>query len=144
VIEAEGPAIPIGALPITMISLVTRWTDGRWQTPTPALGEHETDPVICPTGAHALAVFQATPPTTVDQNFQWPYLASTAELGCLLAGSRMDPITGKSTGPIALLLYRGGVLVAANAEAQRAFPTLPVASAHERALANAVAPMQLG
>jgi hypothetical protein len=140
VIEADGPAIPIGALPITMISLMTRWTDEGWQTPTPALGENETDPVICPTGAHALAVFQATPPTTVDQNFQWPYIASTAELGCLLAGSRMDPITGKSTGPIALLLYRAGVLVAANAEAHRGFPTLPVASAHERALANAVAP----
>jgi hypothetical protein len=144
VIEADGPAIPIGALPITMISLLARWTDGGWRTPTPALGENETDPVICPTGAHALAVFQATPPTTVDQNFQWPYLASTAELGCLLAGSRMDPITGKPTGPIALALYRAGVLVAANAEAQRDFPTLPVASPHERALASAVAPSQLG
>ena len=128
VIEADGPAIPIGALPITMISLVTRWTGGGWQTPTPALGEHETDPVICPTGAHALAVFQATPPTTVDQNFQWPYIASTAELGCLLVGSRIDPITGKPSGPVALALYRAGVLVAANAEARRDFPTLAVAS----------------
>ena len=82
---------------------MTRWTDGGWQTPTPALGENETDPVICPTGAHALAVFQATPAqATVDQNFQWPYVASTAELGCLLAGSMMDPITGKPSGPIAL------------------------------------------
>jgi hypothetical protein len=128
-----------------MISLMTRWTDGGWQTPTPALGENETDPVICPTGAHALAVFQATPAqATVDQNFQWPYVASTAELGCLLAGSMMDPITGKPSGPIALALYRAGVLVAANAEAHRDFPTLPMASAHERALANAVAPTQLG
>jgi hypothetical protein len=144
VIEADGPAIPIGALPITLISLSTRWTDGGWQTPTPIFDAPETDPVICPTGAHALDVFRATPaPTTVDQNFQWPYIASTAELGCLLAGSRMDPITGKSTGPIALLLYRAGVLVAANAEARRDFPTLPLASAHERSLAQAVAPTSL-
>ncbi|HEY7092122.1 MAG TPA: hypothetical protein VH393_03025 [Ktedonobacterales bacterium] len=145
VVQADGPAIPTGALPITLISLSTWWTDEAWQTPTLIFDAPETDPVICPTGAHALDVFQATPaPTTVDQNFQWPYIASTAELGCLFAGSETDTDTGKPTGPIALVFYRAGALVAANAAAQHDFPTLPHASAHERALANAVAPTQLG
>jgi hypothetical protein len=145
VVQADGLAIPTGALPTTLISLSTRWTGGEWQTPTPIFDAPETDPVICPTGAHALDVFQATPaPATVDQKLQWPYIASTAELGCLFAGSETDQDTGKPTGPIALVLYRAGALVAANAAAQHDFPTLPHASAHERALANAVAPTQLG
>ncbi|HEY7022517.1 MAG TPA: hypothetical protein VH349_15475 [Ktedonobacterales bacterium] len=144
VVQADGPAIPTGALPITLISLSTRWTGGEWQTPTPVFDAPETDPVICPTGVHALDVFQATPAlATLDQNFQWPYIASTAELGCLIVGSETDTDTGKPTGPIALVLYRAGALVAANAAAQHDFPTLPHASAHERALANAVAPTSL-
>jgi hypothetical protein len=44
---------------------------------------------------------------------------------------------------MALVLYRAGALIAANAEAHRAFPTLPLASTHERALAQAVAPTNL-
>jgi hypothetical protein len=144
VIQADGPSVPLGELSTSVISLSTRWTDGGWQMPTPVFDAPETDPVICPTGSHALDVFQATPaPTTVDRNFQWPYRVSTAELGCLFAGSETDQDTGKPTGPIALVLYRAGALVAANAAAQHDFPTLPHASAHERALANAVAPTSL-
>src|SRR5262249_58335915 len=55
--------------------------------------------------------------------------------GCLItlqnnsASSTPTPVT-------ALLLYRFGVLLAANAVAQLLFPSLTVASAHERALAQ--------
>ena len=76
-------------------------------------------------------------------NVQWPYAASTAELGCLFAGSEMDPNTGKPIGPISLVFYRAGALVAVNEQAHQILPKLPVASAHERALANAVAPTSL-
>ncbi len=41
---------------------------------------------------------------------------------------------------MALVLYRAGVLLAVNDQAHTWFPTLPLASAHERALAQAVAP----
>jgi len=82
-----------------------------------------------------------------DGRAQWPYKASTPELGCLLVGSETsetDPNTGKPSGPVALVLYRAGVLLAVNDLARKWYPMLPQASAHERALASAVAPTQLG
>jgi hypothetical protein len=141
---AEGPATVIGAQPTVMVSLMTRWQDGAWQAPALVAQGRQTDPVICPTAEQTFAVFRGTPEaTTVDERFQASFTASTAELGCLLAGSETDPSTGTPIGPISLVLYRAGSLVAANAEAHRAFPTLPLASAHERALAQAVAPTSL-
>jgi hypothetical protein len=69
---------------------------------------------------------------------------ATAELGCLYAGSKVDSVSGSPTGPIALVLYRAGALIAVNAQAHQIFPTVPVASDHERLLATAVAPAHLG
>jgi hypothetical protein len=145
---AAGPATPIGAEPTTMVSLLTRWQDGAWQTPTFVVEAQQTDPVICPTAEQSISALMATPtptpaPTTADQRFQGRFVASTSELGCLLAGSEADLSTGAPTGPMALVLYRAGALIAANAEAHRDFPTLPLASTHERALAQAVAPSSL-
>jgi hypothetical protein len=140
VVLSDGPALPLGAVPFTEIPLQVGWNSGFWQTPTAVLGVSETDPVICPTGAHALRVAQA--PRAAPQ-YQWPLAASTAELGCLLAGSEMDPHTAKPTGPLALVLYRAGALLAVNAQAHQILPGLPLASAHERALALAAAPADL-
>jgi hypothetical protein len=139
----EGPAMPIGASPTAVVFLVTRWQDGTWQLPTPVVEARQTDPVICPTALHTLGYLVTTAPNEVIGRFQERFAASTAELGCLLAGSVIDPGTGNPTGPIGWLLYRAGALVAANAEAHRVFPTLPLASAHERSLAQAVAPASL-
>ena len=44
---------------------------------------------------------------------------------------------------MALVLYRAGALITINAQARQIFPQLPMASAHERALALAVAPASL-
>lgn len=145
VLQDNGPASALGTSPTSVISLFTRWQGGAWQTPTlEADDAQEIVPVICPTGAHALDVLRAMPgQTTVDQTFTIPYAAPTTELGCVLAGSHTDPTTGKSTGPMALVFYRAGVLVAVNDEAQRAFPTLPLATAHEQTLAQAAAPSSL-
>jgi hypothetical protein len=140
VITADGPALPGGAIPFTFIALHVGWNDSAWQTPTAEVSDPDVDPVICPTGEHALAVAQ-TP--VFGSNFSWAFSASTAELGCAFAGSERDTMTGKPNGRIALALYRAGALIAANAEAHTRFATLPVASAHERALANAVAPTSL-
>jgi hypothetical protein len=144
VLMDEGPATLIGASPHTLFSLVTRWQDGTWQAPAPIVEKGQTDPVICPTAQQSFERFLDTAaPGNVDTNLQMRFAASTADLGCLLAGSATDPSTGNPTGPIAWILYRAGALVAANAEAHRAFQTLPQASAHERALAQAVAPKSL-
>jgi hypothetical protein len=140
VVTVDGPALPPGAVPYDVILLYIGWHDGAWQTPTAVWSASETDPVICPTGAHLLSVTQDL---IAAPQYQWPIAASTAELGCLFAGSDTDPTTGNPTGPMALVLYRAGALISVNAQAQRLFPTLPVASAHERALGLAVAPASL-
>jgi hypothetical protein len=140
VVISDGPALAPGTVPYDMIPLQVGWNDGEWQTPTAVLAASETDPVICPTGAHALTVAQAQ---TNGLRYQWPIAASTAELGCLFAGSDTDPNTGTPTGPMALVLYRAGALIAVNAQADQLFPTLPLASAHEGDLALAVAPASL-
>jgi hypothetical protein len=144
VILADGRASLSGVSPVTLITFLTRWSAGNWLGPTPVFEAPETDPVICPTGGHYLDVFQQLPDqAAIAHNVQWPYAASTAELGCVFAGSEMDANTGKPTGPISLMFYRAGALVAANEQAHQIFPKLPVASTHERALANAVAPASL-
>jgi hypothetical protein len=145
VIQDTGPASVDGSPPFVLLTLLTRWQGNAWQTPTVEADDAPgIDPVICSTGTHALDELRMTPGrTTVDQTFQIPFAAQTKELGCLYAGSTLDPVTSKSTGPTALVLYRAGALIAVNDEARRAFPTLPVASAHERALAQAVAPSSL-
>jgi len=140
VVISDGPALAPGTVPYDMIPLQVGWNDGEWQTPTAVLGASETDPVICPTGAHALNVAQAQ---TDGLRYQWPVTTSTAELGCLFAGSDTEPTTGNPTGSIALVLYRAGALIAVNAQSHQVFPTLPMASAHERDLALAVAPASL-
>jgi hypothetical protein len=132
VVLSDGPAVSPGVVPYNMIPLQVGWNDGVWQTPTAVLGAAETDPVICPTGAHALSVAQAS---TAGLPYQWPVAASTAGLGCLFAAS--------DTGPTALVLYRAGALIAVNDLAQQILPNLPRASAHERALALAVVPAAL-
>ncbi len=140
-----GPATAYEMRRDTLLSLVTQWRDGRWQPPTPVIGTPRVDPIICGVGDHYREALQAAPgQSTVNQQFQWSFASSTAELGCVFAGSQREPSTGKPSGPIVLVLYHAGALVAVNAEAQRVFPTLPIASPHERTLANAVAPSQLG
>jgi hypothetical protein len=101
-------------------------------------GASQTDPVICPTGVHALSVVQLP---TEGLHYQWPVAASTADLGCLYAGSEMDVVTGAPSSPMALVLYRAGALIAVNEQAHQIFPKLPLTSAHEAALA--VAPTHL-
>jgi hypothetical protein len=142
VVLADGPALPIGEAPYNVIWLRVGWSQGDWQTPTAVFGASETDPVICPTGAHALNVVQLL--STEGRDYQWPVVASTTEVGCLYAGSKVDSVSSNPVGPMALVLYRAGALIAVNRQAHQIFPTLPVASDHERILATAVAPTRLG
>jgi len=142
---ADGPAGALEARRSIAISLLARWSGASWQTPTPVYAAPQADPVICPTGEHYREVVQLTPSLSmVNQDFVWPYAASTAELGCLYAGGAMDPTTGTVSGPMALVLYRAGALTAVNERAHQVFPSLPLASAHERALAQAVTPTHIG
>jgi hypothetical protein len=140
-VASSGPAQPQGVAPYTMIPLRVGWQDGRWQTPTELFPDAQADPVICPIGTHQLEV--AVQASSGANAYGWPAAVTTAEHGCVFAGSARDVTTGNSVGPIALVLYRAGALVAVNDQAHQIFPTLPVASAHERALGLAVAPTSL-
>lgn len=139
-----GPSGPAGAQRSMLIPVVATLRQGSWQVDAPVYGL-QSDPVVCVTGQHYREVLQLTPGQTAidDQNFPWSYAAEATEQGCLYAGAARDRFSGKLLSPIALVLYRAGVLLAVNAMAHEVYPSLPMASAHERALANAVAPTQL-
>jgi hypothetical protein len=147
--EAPSAVLPPGSsVPVRV--LASSPVAGRWQIDIPPsagrLDGGQTDPVLCLTADDYRRFVEVTSDQGVigDGQVQWPYEASTAELGCLLAGSDWDADTGKPSSPMALLLYRAGVLLAVNDQARTWYPMLQLASAHERALAQAVAPTSLG
>jgi hypothetical protein len=147
----EGPSALLPAVRSVLVHVVaTSTAPGRWQIEVqqwPWLPDgRQIDPVLCPT-ADAYQQFVAVTSDRGmigDGQVQWTYEASTAEMGCLLAGSDRDNSTGKPSSPIALLLYRAGVLLTVNDQARTWYPMLPEVSAHERALAQAVVPASLG
>jgi hypothetical protein len=144
-----GPAGAREASSDMVISLVARWTGGGWLLTQwsdgrpPSMAGGAPEPIICSVGEQYRATPQATPWQSAAPQFQWSVAMPTADLGCLYVGSQVDPTTGKLSGPVALALYRAGALMAVNGQAKQAFPTLPLASAHEAALAQAVAPGSL-
>jgi len=140
----EGPSMPRAAQQSADVSVEAAWKQGQWRVSLAPLSPRTSDLVICATGSHYLEVMQASEgtDTTPDPNFRWrwPYAASTRDLGCLFAGSNTLDDSGTPTGHVALVLYRCGVLLAANEEAHRLFPRMPLPSAHERALIQEVTP----
>lgn len=141
VILDNGPAVADELRGSVVVVVAARWEQNQWQVQLTPAGPRLHDPVLCAVGRHALDVLRISPlETTVDLQIQWPYEATTPGLGCLLAGSKKVDVAGNLGGAVALVLYRCGVLLAVNAEAQRIFPHLPHASVHEQALAWAVAP----
>jgi hypothetical protein len=150
----EGPSALLPAVRSVLVHvLASSPAAGRWRIEVqqwPLLPDgQQTDPVLCLTADAYRQFVEVTSDQGMigDGRVQWPYEASTPELGCLLAGSETnetDPNAGKPSGPMALLLYRAGALLTVNDQARKWYPMLPQANAHERALANAVAPAQLG
>jgi hypothetical protein len=147
----NGPSALLPAVRSVLVHVVaSSSTPGPWQIEVrqwPWLPDgRQTDAVLCPTADAYQQFVAVTSDRGIigDGQVQWTYDASTADLGCLLAGSDRDNSTGKPSGPMALLLYRAGVLLTVNDQAREWFPMLPQVSAHERALAQAVAPTSLG
>jgi hypothetical protein len=137
-ILADGPASPPGASPTSVIPVQTRWTNGRWDTPSVVPGPLGADPMICRIATQALETVQTLSGTS---GYEWSTIRSTAELGCMLAGRDDTQTSDRPSSSLALALYRAGVLIAVNDQAKQVLPVWPSASAHERALALAVAPL---
>lgn len=67
----------------------------------------------------------------------WQYLAGkNSATGCLAKGSLLNNYTPVPTLPAPQLLYRFGVLLAANPAAHRYWPDLPVANSYEQGIAK--------
>jgi hypothetical protein len=154
VLLPEGPAAdPAFAQQEVAVQVAAQWLSaqngptGHWSATTLRDLPTVTDPLVCAVGAEYLTAVRVLPGAgtadATDPNYQWPNTAWSsppAEASCVLAGGRtMDP-HGHLTGTVALVLYRDGVLLAANDEAHRVLPELTIADAHERALARAVWP----
>jgi len=69
-----------------------------------------------------------------DLSYQWLASAAPPERGCLFGDGRVSE-RGTLLDPVALVLYRYGALLAVNDAAHRVVPQLPMANAHDRALA---------
>jgi hypothetical protein len=148
VVLATGLPSPASARRDALIQVSARWSAEQWQVqvlPVPGSpGVH--DPVVCAVGWHYLDVLRGTPGQSTidfaDTLYQWPTQewSSPPAPGCLFAGGRTMDNHDNLIGTIALVLYRYGVLLAVNAEAQRVFPHIPLTDQHEHALALAAWP----
>jgi hypothetical protein len=147
VVLADGLSAPaeIGSMPAT-IQVGVRRVGGVWQVrllPPIASNTQVQDLPLCDVATSYLDALRGNlDPGTVNPTgatFQssWSASSSLADLGCVFGGGTMFDSLGNLIGPVALVLYRCGILLAINTAAQQVFPHLPVASAHERALALA-------
>jgi hypothetical protein len=151
VVLADGPPGPPSARQAGTVQVGVRRVDGSWQVrliPTIPQGLPARGPLTCVIGAHYLDVLRASPDQTTisltDHAYLWPASSSSPKLGCVFGGGRTFDDQGNPTGAVALVLYRYGALLAVNDEARRVFPHIPLASAHERALALAAWPPPTG
>ncbi|HEV8193679.1 MAG TPA: hypothetical protein VGP82_19670 [Ktedonobacterales bacterium] len=138
----NGPSSVGAAQTSVDTSVEAVWNHSEWQVRLAALGSLQRDPVICAAASHYLDVLQASVETNPDLNFQWswPYIASTTDLGCLVAGTNMFDESGTPSGHVAMVFYHNGVMLAANAGAHLLFPHIPPASKHEQSLIQRAAP----
>jgi hypothetical protein len=112
-----------------------RWMNGEWTLDASAglIG----NPCFDTPGELALLIAQAIFPFQLDSYEQ--YSGANPADGCLYIFSTQDnPGDNSSAHPRAEVLFRFGVLLAANDDAQRVFHDLPVASDDERGIAQTI------
>lgn len=126
----SGPVTPDHDTMDVGIPLHITWQHGWRVTPLKYTGGPFGNPICMPAQQ---ALYQATVGTSSSANFAMRP-APDAD-GCIIEWSSLDPATNAFTPPC-YLLYRFGVLLAANDQAHRAFLTLPLADAYEQALAT--------
>ncbi len=144
VVLAKGPPAPLGTDQTVSVQLGVRRLDSQWQVrlvPPIWSSAKVRDPLICRVGTSFLDslrfnLTQATvhPP---GPSYQWSASPTLPVLGCIFGGVEADR-QGKLAGAVAIVLYRYGTLLAINDVAESVFPHIPLASAHERAMALAV------
>lgn len=124
-----------------LLTFSVQWTGSGWKVALPQINNYNA---LNEAGSGECSVAMGMLPPMADssgssngysiQTGQNPAGSPLAD-GCVFAVTPMDG-NGTSSGPSALLLLRCGALIAGNDMARKLFPTLPVADAHEAALAQ--------
>lgn len=121
------------------LQLSVVWSNG-WQVSLPTQNAR-TSTIVCLVAMgllnDVLSKDKADPALSA---YTWyPVAARPTAEGCLLIGGKTVGSNGVPTGATVYALYRFGVLLAANDEAQRRLPQAPVADAAAQALARRLA-----
>ncbi|HLZ24502.1 MAG TPA: hypothetical protein VKQ30_20500 [Ktedonobacterales bacterium] len=131
----HAPASPVPDGSIALVTASVTW-DGSWHAvAVPGQNQFGMSP-ICEIANDLLPTSPPgdTDPGTYTQRAEIP--TPTAADGCLLT---IELNYGRMQVHRALVLYRFGILVAANDDAHQLYPGLPVASSEDRALAEHIA-----
>jgi hypothetical protein len=139
---ADGPTGGIDAPPILrsrMTLFLAHMDASGWQVKTLPVSLPLPYPVVCPAVDPFVEALTAITGQQAEDT-EWIYAAASWDLGCLYAGTPFKATTGAPSSARVVVLYRAGAVMAANAQARHAFPTLPLASAHEHALVDSVSP----
>jgi hypothetical protein len=147
VVLDRAPAAPIVQDAHVGVWLAVQWT-GHWQVQfwpggpgSDLAGNASAAPMVCLVGGAMLYRLRAEVKTSLDAaTYQWPLAAMTPQQGCLYVGSTQLDAQGQPVGPPALVLYRFGLLLAADHAAVHLFPQALVATPAEQALARQLAP----
>lgn len=148
-LDASGKPV-LGAAPAAspqddqhaILPLAVRWDDG-WQITIPSLDPGGTS-LTCLVATNMAARLANERPDGGNPNGSvplvagWaPFVAAAQADGCALVGQAVASADGAAR-PTPVLLYRFGLLLAANADAHTLFPLLPVADSGERALTQRI------
>jgi hypothetical protein len=118
--------------------LAVRWS-GAWQVSVAPASARVPTP-LCAVAASLLGEQLTQTAASELASYAWYGLsARTPADGCLLLGGPATAANGPPTGATANVLYRFGLLYAANDTAHRLLPGLPLADAHGQAIATQIA-----
>jgi len=136
---AAAPAAAPLADQHLILPLAVRWDDG-WQIEIPLLDPGGTS-LPCLVASNMTGRLANERPDGGNLNGSVPLVSGWASFaaaapaeGCALVGQSIAGADG-AVRPVPVLLYRFGLLLAANSDAHTLYPLLPVADANERALA---------
>jgi hypothetical protein len=136
---APAPSVETAIVPEDpSVALEVLW-DGHWAVTLSATGVADLHAMACQYAGTLFESLMAATSQPSETGWSGEVLAaSVPAAGCL---ARLQPTRGDGTpvGTPAYVLYRFGVVLAANARARAFFPDLPVADAYEQALASRIA-----
>lgn len=136
VVVANAPAAPVAHDAHLLARVSLRW-DGLWKL-APSFGT-QLDPCVV-AGVTAIDVLAAATRGQGSLDFQQGLEPSPIANGdCVVVETKLTSGSTTGAGTQGWVLYRCGALVAANDLAHQLFPALPLASAHEQALAQRIA-----